>query len=169
MLLSRQLTVRALAAAAVIGAATAAGLGSAGSAGAWTLEEAAEPYKGTTIRTVGEALPPLEAMEKIKHEFEERTGIEVVIEMYEHSEAVNKVMLDLNSKRGRILGSEPKSKKVVVNALVPQAEIFTYSRDLRSQTQGRGTYTVTFDHFERVPPDIQAKVVEAYKKEKEEA
>lgn len=68
---------------------------------AWSLEEAAAPYKGTTIRTVGEALPPLEAMNMLKSEFEERTGIEVVIEMYEHSEAVNKVMLDLNSKRGR--------------------------------------------------------------------
>jgi multiple sugar transport system substrate-binding protein len=68
---------------------------------AWSLEEAAAPYKGATIRTVGEALPPLEAMDKLKSEFEKRTGIEVVIEMYEHSEAVNKVMLDLNSKRGR--------------------------------------------------------------------
>ena len=75
-------------------------LGSA-NATAWSLEEAAAPYKGVTIRTVGEALPPLEAMNKLKSEFEERTGIEVVIEMYEHSEAVNKVMLDLNSKRGR--------------------------------------------------------------------
>ncbi len=71
------------------------------SANAWTLEEAAAPYKGTTIRTVGEALPPLEALAKMKHEFEERTGITVEVEMYEHSEAVNKVMLDLNSRRGR--------------------------------------------------------------------
>lgn len=68
---------------------------------AWSLEEAAAPYKGATIRTIGEALPPLEAMNKLKGEFERRTGIEVVIEMYEHSEAVNKVMLDLNSRRGR--------------------------------------------------------------------
>lgn len=68
---------------------------------AWSLEEAAAPYKGATIRTVGEALPPLEAMNELKSEFEKRTGIKVVIEMYEHSEAVNKVMLDLNSKRGR--------------------------------------------------------------------
>lgn len=70
-------------------------------AGAWSLEEAAKPYKGTTLRTIGEALPPLEAMDKLKHKFEERTGIKVIIEMYEHSEAVNKVMLDLNSRRGR--------------------------------------------------------------------
>lgn len=70
-------------------------------AGAWSLEEAAAPYKGTTIRTIGEALPPLEALDKVKHKFEERTGITVEVEMYEHSEAVNKVMLDLNSRRGR--------------------------------------------------------------------
>ncbi len=77
------------------------GLALTSQAGAWSLEEAAAPYKGTTIRTIGEALPPLEAMNKMKGEFEKRTGIKVVIEMYEHSEAVNKVMLDLNSKRGR--------------------------------------------------------------------
>jgi multiple sugar transport system substrate-binding protein len=68
---------------------------------AWSLEEAAAPYKGTTIRTIGEALPPLEAMQKLAPKFEEATGIKVEIEMYEHSEAVNKVLLDLNSKRGR--------------------------------------------------------------------
>ena len=90
------------AAVTALGAAVALGaLFASGAVRAWTLEEAAAPYKGTTIRTIGEALPPLEAMAELKSEFEERTGIEVVIEMYEHSEAVNKVMLDLNSRRGR--------------------------------------------------------------------
>ncbi|MBK7537176.1 MAG: sugar ABC transporter substrate-binding protein [Myxococcales bacterium] len=69
--------------------------------GPWTLEKAAKPYAGTTLRVVGEALPPLEAMGKLAGEFEKKTGIKLAIEMYEHSEAVNKVMLDLNSKRGR--------------------------------------------------------------------
>lgn len=69
--------------------------------GPWTLEAAAAPYKGVTLRTVGEALPPLEAMAKLAPEFEKQTGIKLEIEMYEHSEAVNKVMLDLNSRRGR--------------------------------------------------------------------
>ncbi len=72
-----------------------------GAADAWSLEKAAKPYAGITIRTIGESLPPLEALGKMKHQFEERTGIKVVVEMYEHSEAVNKVMLDLNSNRGR--------------------------------------------------------------------
>ena len=84
-----------------LGAGAVLGLGMAGTAQAWSLEQAAAPYEGVTIRTIGEALPPLEAMAELKGEFEERTGIELVIEMYEHSEAVNKVMLDLNSRRGR--------------------------------------------------------------------
>jgi multiple sugar transport system substrate-binding protein len=70
-------------------------------AAAWTLEEAAKPYSGATIRIVGEALAPLEALAKLAPEFEKATGITVEVEMYEHSEAVNKVQLDLNSKRGR--------------------------------------------------------------------
>ena len=95
-------------------------------AAAWTLEEAAAPYKGVTIRAIGEALPPLEAMDAMKHTFEERTGINVVIEMYEHSEAVNKVMLDLNSQRGRydfILQPHRELGRFVENGhLVPLAK-----------------------------------------------
>ena len=73
----------------------------ASQAGAWNLEDAAAPYRGATIRTIGESLPPLEALAKLKGKFEKMTGITVEVEMYEHSEAVNKVMLDLNSRRGR--------------------------------------------------------------------
>ncbi len=86
---------------ALVALAVLAVAGAPERAQAWTLEEAAAPYKGTTIRTIGEALPPLEALADMKGEFEERTGITVEVEMYEHSEAVNKVMLDLNSRRGR--------------------------------------------------------------------
>jgi multiple sugar transport system substrate-binding protein len=70
-------------------------------AGAWSLEEAAKPYNGQTIRLVGESLPPLEALKKMAPQFEKLTGITVEVEMYEHSEAVNKVQLDLNSHSGR--------------------------------------------------------------------
>ncbi|MBN1476790.1 elongation factor G [Candidatus Sumerlaeota bacterium] len=82
--------------------------------------------------------------------------------------AMGDIMGDLNSKRGRILGSEPQGRRVLIKAQVPQAEVFTYSRDLRSMTQGRGTFTVSVSHYERVPPEIQAKVVEAYQREREE-
>ena len=60
-------------------------------AGAWSLEEAAKPYNGQTIRLVGKSLPPLEAIKKMAPQFEKLTGITVEVEMYEHSEAVNKV------------------------------------------------------------------------------
>ncbi len=101
---------------------------------AWSLEEAAAPYKGTTIRTVGEALPPLEAMNRMKGEFEQRTGITVEIEMYEHSEAVNKVMLDLNSRRGRydfILQPHRELGRFVTNGHLLPLEPFMSDEKLR--------------------------------------
>ena len=102
--------------------------------GAWSLEEAAAPYKGVTIRTIGEALPPLEAMKKLVPEFEKRTGITVEIEMYEASETANKVMLDLNSKRGRydfILQQHRNLGKFVTNGHVEPIETFMGSAELR--------------------------------------
>ena len=117
------------------GAIFVLGLGSAGSPQAWTLEEAAAPYEGATIRAIGEALPPLEAMDALKHEFEERTGIEVVIEMYEHSEAVNKVMLDLNSRRGRydfILQPHRELGRFVENGHLVPLETFMDDPKLRN-------------------------------------
>lgn len=67
----------------------------------WNLKDAAAPYRGATIRTIGEALPPLEALDKLKDKFTKETGIEVIVEQYAHEEAVDKVMLDLNSRTGR--------------------------------------------------------------------
>ncbi|MDD3032207.1 MAG: elongation factor G [Atribacterota bacterium] len=59
---------------------------------------------------------------------------------------------DLNSKRGKIMGMDEDEKgKQLIKAQVPQAEIFRYSIDLRSITQGRGTYTMKFSHYEEVP------------------
>lgn len=114
------------------------GLGLAPAATAdWTLEEAAAPYKGATIRTIGESLPPLEAMAALKGEFEARTGIEVVIEMYEHSEAVNKVMLDLNSQRGRydfILQPHRELGRFVKNGHLESLEGYMADDKLRDPT-----------------------------------
>ena len=104
---------------------------------AWSLEEAAAPYKGTTVRTIGEALPPLEAMDKLKSEFEERTNIKVVIEMYEHSEAVSKVMLDLNSKRGRydfILQPHRELGRFVKSGHLEALEKYMNDKKLRDPT-----------------------------------
>jgi len=68
--------------------------------GEWTLAKAAEPWKGETIHIIGEALPPLEALQELKGEFEEITGVEVVIEGLGHEEAVEKVTLDFAGQTG---------------------------------------------------------------------
>ncbi|MCW5625996.1 MAG: sugar ABC transporter substrate-binding protein [Burkholderiales bacterium] len=103
-------------------------------AGAWTLEEAAKPYRGMTIRTIGEALPPLEAMKAMAPEFTKRTGIKVDVEMYEHSEAVNKVMLDLNARRARydfILQPHRELGKFVANGHLQPVDRFLADARLR--------------------------------------
>jgi len=110
------------------------GSAASGQTGPWSLEKAAEPYRGVTLRTIGESLPPLEAMGKLKADFEKRTGIKVAIEMYEHSEAVNKVMLDLNSKVGRydfILQPHRELGRFVTNGHLRPIEKFLNNPVLR--------------------------------------
>lgn len=75
---------------------------------------------------------------------------------------------DLSGKRGRVMGMEPAGIFQEVKALVPQAEIFRFSSDLRSMTGGKGSFTVRFSHYEEAPPDVVKKVVEAAQKEKDE-
>jgi len=82
-------------------------------------------------------------------------------------EYMGDVMGDFNKKRGRILGMEPEGRYQVVRALVPMAEMFKYSIDLRSITAGRGTFTTEFDHYEEVPFSVAEKVIEQAKKDKE--
>ncbi|MBE3567871.1 MAG: elongation factor G [Thermogemmatispora sp.] len=79
------------------------------------------------------------------------------------------VMSDINTKRGRVLGMESLGngmQKIV--AQVPQAEMLHYATDLRSLTQGRGTFTMEFYQYEEVPPQIQQELIARYKKEKGE-
>ena len=72
---------------------------------------------------------------------------------------------DLNSKRGRILGMESTGAgKQRVRALVPQAEMTRFAIDLRSMTHGRGAFTMSFDHYEQVPPHLAEKVIAESKK-----
>lgn len=73
----------------------------AGESAAWSLAEAAKPYRGTTIRLIGEDYPPLQAIEKIKPDFERITGINVEMERYEAEAVLQKIAFDLNSKTGR--------------------------------------------------------------------
>ncbi|MEW6033063.1 MAG: elongation factor G [Bacillota bacterium] len=78
------------------------------------------------------------------------------------------VIGDLNRKRGRILGMEPEGAGQRVRALVPLAEMFTYAIDLRSITQGRGTFSMEFDHYEEVPAHIAQAIIEKHAVEKKD-
>jgi elongation factor G len=66
------------------------------------------------------------------------------------------VVGDINSRRGMIMGTESMGKTQIVNAMVPLAETFGYSTDLRSLSQGRASYSMEFDHYEEVPKHIAA-------------
>jgi elongation factor G len=78
------------------------------------------------------------------------------------------IMGDLTSKRGRVLGIEPADGKSVISAHVPLAEAQRYATDLRSMTQGRGTFKSTFDHFEEVPAHLAQAIIESARKEREQ-
>jgi elongation factor G len=66
---------------------------------------------------------------------------------------------DLNTKRARVLGMNPQDGANVIEAMVPQAEIMRYAIDLKSLTQGRASYKVTFSHYEEAPPNITQKII----------
>jgi elongation factor G len=76
-------------------------------------------------------------------------------------DCVGDVMGDLNSRRGRVMGMDSEAKKEVINAQVPMAEIQKYSGDLTSFTGGRGSFTVSFSHYEEVPAQLAEKIIEA--------
>jgi elongation factor G len=77
------------------------------------------------------------------------------------------VMGDLSSRRAKIGGMDPEGRYQRIRAQVPQAELFNYSVDLRSMTQGQGVYTMEFSHYEEVPHDTQQKVIDEAQAEKE--
>ncbi|MDD3538740.1 MAG: elongation factor G [Atribacterota bacterium] len=90
------------------------------------------------------------------------------LEVIVPKEYMGDIIGDLNSKRGKIMGmDETKKGKQIIRAQVPQAEMFRYSIDLRSITQGRGTFTMKFSHYEEVPPQIAQDIIEKAKKESE--
>jgi len=66
---------------------------------------------------------------------------------------------DLNTKRARVSGMSPEAGMNVIEAQVPQAEILRYAINLKSITQGRGSFTVNFSHYEEVPPNITQKII----------
>jgi len=69
------------------------------------------------------------------------------------------VMGDLNSRRGQVLGIEPRSEAQVVSADVPLSEMFGYATSLRSMTQGRAIYTMEFKNYERAPKAVSEEII----------
>jgi elongation factor G len=84
-------------------------------------------------------------------------------------DAVGDVIGDLNGRRGRPLGMEPKGSMTEIKAEVPMAEMLTYAPDLRSITGGRGEYTMEFLRYEEVPSHLAQKVISAASQEEEAA
>ena len=74
-------------------------------------------------------------------------------------EYLGNVMGDITSRRGRPMGQESRGNAIAIDAMVPLAEMFGYVTSLRSNTQGRGNYTMVFDHYEEVPKNIQDEIV----------
>ncbi|WP_207644736.1 elongation factor G [Caloranaerobacter ferrireducens] len=81
------------------------------------------------------------------------------VEVVVPEEYMGDVMGDINSRRGRVEGMESRSGAQVIRGYVPLAEMFGYATDLRSKTQGRGTYTMQFSHYEPAPNSVAEKVL----------
>ncbi len=73
------------------------------------------------------------------------------------------LMGDISSRRGKISGSDPRGHHVTIKAQVPLAEMLSYANDLVSMTQGRGSYSMEFDHYDFVPHETAEKVIAAHK------
>ncbi len=81
------------------------------------------------------------------------------VEVVTPEEFMGDVIGDLNRRRGQVLGMEPRGNAQVVTAVVPLAEMFGYATDVRSNTQGRATFTMQFERYDEVPPNIAEKVI----------
>ena len=81
------------------------------------------------------------------------------VEIVMPEEYMGDIMGDVTSRRGRVEGMDARGNAQVVNAFVPLSEMFGYATALRSNTQGRGTYTMSFDHYEEVPKSVAEEII----------
>ena len=81
---------------------------------------------------------------------------------------IGDIMGDLSSRRGRILGMAPEGRSQIVKALIPAAELYHYSAQLRSMTQGRGRFSLAFSSYEEIPRDSADRIIAAAKAAREE-
>lgn len=91
------------------------------------------------------------------------------VEVVVSEDAMGSITGDLNSRRGRIMGIEPKGANQVVKVQVPLAEMLKYATELRSMTAGKGSYTMKFSHYELVPDKVAQQIIAQAKQAKEEA
>ncbi|MGD6818653.1 elongation factor G [Metabacillus sp. 84] len=87
------------------------------------------------------------------------------VEVVVPDEYMGDIMGDVTSRRGRVEGMEARGNAQVVRAMVPLSEMFGYATALRSNTQGRGTFTMHFDHYEEVPKSISEEIIKKNKGE----
>jgi elongation factor G len=83
----------------------------------------------------------------------------MAVEVVTPDDYLGDVMGDLNSRRGRVEGLEPRGNAQAIKAKVPLAQMFGYATDLRSTTQGRATFTMQFAQYEAVPATISEEIV----------
>lgn len=88
------------------------------------------------------------------------------VEVYAPSDYAGDLMGDLNGRRGRIGGMEPRGTMTAIKAQVPMAEMLTYEQHLTSVTGGRGSYHMEFSHYDEVPSHQQQKIIAAFKAER---
>ncbi len=81
------------------------------------------------------------------------------VEALTPEEYMGDVMSDLNGRRGKVLGMEPRMGTQIIKAYVPLNNMFGYATDLRSNSQGRATYTMQFDHYEKVPSSLADEIL----------
>ncbi|MFN2469709.1 MAG: elongation factor G [Gaiellaceae bacterium] len=145
-------------------------------------ELAGAPVKGVRVRLVDGSYHTVDSSEmafkiagsiafKSAYEKAEPVLLEPImeVEVTAPEDTVGAVNGDLNSRRGRLQGMEPRGSMTSIKAEVPMAEMLTYSQALTSMTGGRGDYHMHFARYEEVPAHIAQKVIAAAKDEKEEA
>jgi elongation factor G len=81
------------------------------------------------------------------------------VEVVVPEEYMGPVIADLNSRRGQLQGRESRAGSEIINVQVPLAEMFGYATDIRSKTQGRGSFTMHFSHYQQAPPNVSEEVI----------
>jgi elongation factor G len=117
--------------------------------------------KDIAFQTAGREVFKLAFKEATPVLLEPMYNIDVVIP----DEYMGDIMSDFTTRRGRVLGMEQKGNRTVVHAVVPMAEIMRYGTDLRSMTQGRGSYTIEYSHYEAIPSHLAEPVIAQHKAE----